>query len=77
MVIDSLAFGESKYVAVPTKDYRLCVYPAGEHNAAAFAADVKPGGNTVYSAFAADYVLPEDAPTDKPFEIMPTVDAEG
>ena len=75
-MIDSLAFGESKYVAVPTGDYSLCVYPAGEHNAAAFAADVKADGNTVYSAFAAGYVVPEDAPTDEPFEIVPTVDAE-
>jgi hypothetical protein len=57
---------------VPTRGYRLCAYPAGEQNAAAFAADVKPGGNTVYSAFVAGYVLPEDAPTDKPFEIVPT-----
>lgn len=75
-LIESLEFGEAEYVEVPAGDYRLCVYPAGERDEAVLGADVAAAGNTVYSAFAAGYIAPEDAPADEVFDIVLTVDAE-
>lgn len=51
-LVESLAFGESEYVEVP----------ASERSEAVLGVDVEAAGSTVYSVFAAGYVIPEDAP---------------
>ena len=51
-LVESLAFGESEYVEVP----------ASERSEAVLGVDVEAADSTVYSVFAAGYVIPEDAP---------------
>lgn len=75
-LFEGVEFGESGYAEVPAGSYRLCVYPAGEREEAVLGVDVEAAGNAVYSAFAAGYVAPEDAPADEPFDLVLSVDSE-
>jgi hypothetical protein len=75
-LFEGVEFGGSGYVEVPEGSYRLCIYPAGEREEAVLGVDVEAASNTVYSAFAAGYVAPDDAPADEPFDLLLTVDSE-
>ncbi|WP_122088419.1 DUF4397 domain-containing protein [Halalkalicoccus subterraneus] len=75
-LFEGVEFGDAAYAEVPAGDYRLCVYPAGEREEAVLGADVEAAGGSVASAFAAGYVMPEDAPADEAFDIVLTVDSE-
>jgi hypothetical protein len=76
-IVEDLEFGEREYVEVPTDAYRLCIYAAGDREDAVFGVDADVAGNTVHSAFAVGYLVPEDAPVDEPFDVLLTVDSEG
>ncbi|WP_327052071.1 DUF4397 domain-containing protein [Halomicrococcus gelatinilyticus] len=79
-LFDNVTFQEAtEYVNVPAGDYTLEVRPATEDDDGEVVAefDVSLEGGTVYTAFAAGYLNPEDAPVDEPFQLITVVDAEG
>ena len=79
-LFDNVSFqNATEYVDVPAGDYTLEVRPATEDDDGEVVAefDVSLEGSTVYTAFAAGYLNPEDAPVDEPFQLILVVDAEG
>lgn len=76
-VFEGVEFGDAAYAEVPAGSFRLCIYPAGQREEAVLGVDVEADAGTVYSAFAAGYVTPDDAPADEPFDLVLTVDSGG
>jgi hypothetical protein len=72
VLFDGVGFGESGYVEVPAGDYTLQVRGDTESNDGDVAAefDVSPEGGTVYTAFAAGYLTPDDEPADTAFDLV-------
>ncbi|MGQ5514732.1 DUF4397 domain-containing protein [Halococcus saccharolyticus] len=76
-IADNATFGNATdYVEVPAGDYTLDIRGATADNDGPIVAsvDVSVEGGTAYSAFAAGYVAPDDAPADTPFEVILTTD---
>ena len=76
-IADNVSFGNAtEYVEVPAGDYTLDIRGATADNDGPIVAsvDVSVEGGVAYSAFAAGYVAPEDAPADTPFEVILTTD---
>ncbi|WP_232701522.1 DUF4397 domain-containing protein [Halobacterium wangiae] len=67
----------SEYMTVPEGDYTVEIRAASEDNdgEVVTTADVSLEGGTAYSAIAAGYLNPDDAPADTPFEVIPAEDA--
>lgn len=77
VIADNATFGNAtEYVEVPAGDYTLDIRGATADNDDPIVAsvDVSVEGGTAYSAFAAGYVAPDDAPADTPFEVILTTD---
>ncbi|MFB6170242.1 MAG: DUF4397 domain-containing protein [Haloarculaceae archaeon] len=78
VLFDGLAFGDSGYTEVPAGDYTVQIRPDTESNDGDVVAefDVTLEGQQVYSAFAAGYLSPEEAPADVPFDLIVTQDTQ-
>jgi len=78
-LFDGLAFGDATYVEVPGGDYTVQVRPDTESNDGEVAAefDVSLEGGQVYTAFAAGYLNPAEAPADTPFDLILVQDTGG
>jgi hypothetical protein len=76
VLFDGVAFGESGSVEVPAGDYTLRVRGDTEENDGDVVAefDVSLAGGTVYTAFAAGYLNPDDE-DDPAFDLLVTQDA--
>ncbi|AHG04565.1 hypothetical protein HALDL1_13935 [Halobacterium sp. DL1] len=78
-LFDGVEYGGSEYVEVPAGDYTLEVRGDTESNDGDVAAefDVSLSGGSVYTAFAAGYLTPDDEPADTPFDLIVAQDAGG
>jgi hypothetical protein len=76
-IYDGVGFGDTGSVTVPANDYTLEVRGDTESNDGDVVADfdVSLNGGTVYTAVAAGYLVPEDAPADEPFDLQVAQDA--
>ena len=72
VLFDGVAYGESGYVEVEANDYTVEIRGDTESNDGEVAADfdVSLNGGTVYTAFAAGYLSPDDEPADTPFDLL-------
>jgi hypothetical protein len=79
VLFDGVPFGGSGYVEVPAGDYTVEIRPDTSENDGDVAAsfDVSLAGGSVYSAFAAGYLTPDDEPADTAFDLVVTQDAGG
>ncbi|WP_137286728.1 DUF4397 domain-containing protein [Halorussus salinisoli] len=78
VLYDNVTFGNATdYVEVPAGDYTLEVRPATEDNDGEVVTtfDVSLEGGTVYSAVAAGYLSPDEAPADVPFDLIVATDS--
>jgi hypothetical protein len=76
---DGVPFGGSGYVEVPAGEYTLQIRGDTEGNDGDVVAsfDVSLAGGTVYTAFAAGYLTPDDEPADTPFDLLVSQDSGG
>jgi hypothetical protein len=76
-IVDGAAFGDTATVEVPANDYTLQIRGDTESNDGDVVADfdVSLNGGTVYTAFAAGYLTPDDEPADESFDLLVTQDA--
>ncbi|WP_246982633.1 DUF4397 domain-containing protein [Halorientalis marina] len=76
-IVDGAAFGDTASVTVPANDYTLEIRGDTESNDGDVVADydVSLNGGTVYTAFAAGYLSPDDEPTDEAFDLLVEQDA--
>ncbi|MFC7080432.1 DUF4397 domain-containing protein [Halorussus caseinilyticus] len=80
VLYDNVSFSNATdYVEVPAGDYTLEVRPATEDNDGEVVTtfDVSVEGGTTYSAVAAGYLSPDEAPADVPFDLLVAVDSGG
>jgi hypothetical protein len=78
-VFDGVAYGGTSTVEVPAGDYTLKVRgdTDGNDGDVVAAYDVSLSGNTVYTAYAAGYLTPDDEPADTQFDLLFTQDTGG
>ncbi|WP_192498435.1 DUF4397 domain-containing protein [Halorussus halophilus] len=79
VLYDNVSFGNATdYAEVPAGNYTLEVRPATEDDDGEVVAtfDVSLDGDTAYSAFAAGYLNPDEAPTDEAFDLVVAVDSD-
>ena len=71
-LFDGVSYGQSGAVEVPSGDYTLEIRGDTESNDGDVVADfdVSLAGGAVYTAFAAGYLSPYDAPADTPFDLL-------
>ena len=76
-IYDGVAFGESAYTTVPSNDYTLQIRGDTDSNDGEVVADfdVSLDGGSVYTAFAAGYLSPDDEPADVPFDLVVAQDS--
>ncbi|MFB6252105.1 MAG: DUF4397 domain-containing protein, partial [Halobellus sp.] len=79
LLFDGVPYGGSGYVEVPGGDYTVEIRGDTESNDGDVVADfdVSLNGGTVYTAFAAGYLSPDDEPDDTPFDLLVAQDASG
>lgn len=79
VLFDGVSFGDSAYTEVPAGEYTIEIRGDTEENDGEVVAtfDVSLEGGQVYSAFAAGYLAPEEAPEDTAFDLIVTQDTEG
>ncbi len=72
VLFDGVAYGESGYTELEANDYTVEIRGDTESNDGEVAADfdVSLNGGTVYTAFAAGYLSPDDEPADTPFDLL-------
>jgi len=77
VLFDGVAFGGSGYAEVEANDYTVQIRPDTDGNDGEVAADfdVSLNGGTVYTAFAAGYLTPDDEPVDESFDLIVSQDA--
>ena len=77
VLFDGVAFDGSGYTEVEANDYTVQVRPDTDGNDGEVAADfdVSLNGGTVYTAFAAGYLTPDDEPVDESFDLIVAQDA--
>jgi hypothetical protein len=76
-IYDGVAFGEAAYATVPSNDYTLEVRgdTDGYDGDVVADFDVSLDGGSVYTAFAAGYLSPDDEPADVPFDLVVAQDS--
>ena len=76
-IVDGAAFGDAAAVTVPANDYTLEIRGDTDSNDGDVVADfdVSLNGGTVYTAFAAGYLSPDDEPQDVSFDLLVEQDA--
>jgi hypothetical protein len=76
-IADGLAFGESAYTTVQANDYTLQIRGDTMENDGEVVADfdVSLNGGSVYTAFAAGYLSPDDEPADVSFDLVVAQDS--
>jgi hypothetical protein len=80
VLYDNVSFpNATDYATVPAGDYTLEIRPATEDDdgEVVTTVDVSLEGGTVYSAIAAGYLSPDEAPADTPFEVILATDSGG
>jgi hypothetical protein len=79
VLFDGVSFGGSGYVEVPAGDYTVEIRGDTPENDGDVAAsfDLTLEGGTVYTAFAAGYLTPDDEPANTPFDLVVTEDSTG
>jgi hypothetical protein len=79
VLFDGIAYGESSTVEVPAGDYTLEIREDTEGNDGDVVAefDVSLTGGVAYSAFAAGYLTPDDAPVNTPLDLVVVQDSDG
>lgn len=79
VLFDGVSFGGSGAVEVPAGDYTVEIRGDTPENDGEVVAsfDLSLAGGTVYSAFAAGYLTPDDEPAATPFDLIVTQDASG
>jgi hypothetical protein len=79
VLFDGVAFGESGYTTVEANDYTVQIRGDTESNDGDVVADfdVSLDGGTVYTAFAAGYLNPDEAPGDEAFDLVVVQDSSG
>jgi len=72
VLFDGVPFGGSGYTTVGAGDYTVEIRGDTDTNDGDVAADfdVSLDGGTVYTAFAAGYLTPDDEPADTPFDLL-------
>jgi hypothetical protein len=77
VLFDGVPYGGSGYTEVEANDYTVQIRGDTESNDGDVAADfdVSLNGGTVYTAFAAGYLSPDDEPQDTPFDLIVAQDA--
>ena len=77
VLFDGVPYGGSGYTTVQANDYTVQIRADTESNDGDVVGefDVSLSGGTVYTAFAAGYLSPDDAPTDTPFDLIVTQDS--
>lgn len=77
-IVDGVAYGQAATAEVPAGEYTLQVRgdTAGNDGDVVAEFDVSLEGGTVYTAFAAGYLTPDDEPSDAAFDLLVTRDAE-
>lgn len=77
VLFDGVPFGGSGYVTVEANEYTVEIRGDNDTNDGDVVADfdVSLDGGTVYTAFAAGYLTPDDEPADTPFDLLVTQDS--
>ena len=77
VLFDGVEYGQSGYVEVEANDYTVEIRGDTESNDGDVVADfdVSLDGGTVYTAFAAGYLTPDDEPGDEAFDLLVAQDA--
>ena len=77
-IVDGVAYGQAATAEVPAGEYTRQVRgdTAGNDGDVVAEFDVSLEGGTVYTAFAAGYLTPDDEPSDAAFDLLVTRDAE-
>ncbi|MEF8881700.1 MAG: DUF4397 domain-containing protein [Halapricum sp.] len=77
VLFDGVPFGGSGYVTVGANDYTVEIRgdTAGNDGDVVADFDVSLNGGTVYTAFAAGYLSPDDEPADTPFDLLVAQDS--
>ncbi len=77
VLFDGVPYGGSGYVEVAANDYTVEIRGDTDTNDGEVVADfdVSLDGGTVYTAFAAGYLTPDDEPADVPFDLLVTQDS--
>jgi hypothetical protein len=77
VLFDGVPYGESGYTTVEANDYTVQIRSDTETNDGEVVADfdVSLNGGTVYTAFAAGYLTPDDEPADVGFDLIVAQDS--
>ncbi len=77
VLFDGVPYGESGYTTVEANDYTVQIRGDTESNDGDVVADfdVSLNGGTVYTAFAAGYLSPDDNPGDEAFDLIVVQDS--
>ncbi|MUV88861.1 DUF4397 domain-containing protein [Halapricum sp. CBA1109] len=77
VLFDNVPYGESGYTTVEANDYTVQIRGDTESNDGEVVADfdVSLNGGTVYTAFAAGYLTPDDEPADESFDLIVAQDS--
>jgi hypothetical protein len=77
VLFDGVPYGGSGYTTVEANDYTVGIRGDTESNDGEVVADfdVSLNGGTVYTAFAAGYLSPDDEPADTGFDLVVTQDS--
>ncbi|WP_229120612.1 DUF4397 domain-containing protein [Halapricum desulfuricans] len=77
VLFDGVPYGGSGYVEVAANDYTVEIRGDTDTNDGEVVADfdVSLGGGTVYTAFAAGYLTPDDEPADEAFDLLVAQDS--
>ena len=77
VLFDGVPYGESGYTTVEANDYTVQIRGDTDSNDGEVVADfdVSLNGGTVYTAFAAGYLTPDDEPVDQSFDLVVAQDS--
>jgi len=78
VLFDGVEYGQSGYVTVEANDYTVQIRDDTDGNDGEVVADfdVSLNGGTVYTAFAAGYLTPDDDPGDAAFDLLVAQDSD-